>query len=443
SLSDSVIYMAYYTIAKQIREYGIDPSKLDEGVFDYIFLGKGNADDISKRLGIERIALEGMKSEFSYFYPLDSRHSGRDLIPNHLTFFIFNHAAIFPRDKWPRQIVVNGSVLYEGKKMSKSLGNILPLKDAIRKYGADTLRLALLSTAELMQDVNFSEDLAESLKGRLVQLYSSSLEFLALPQRGRMEHIDKWLLSRLQRVVERTSESMEALKARDALNHPLFLLEQDIQWYLKRCKALGIDPDGDVLRRVVSTRLRLLAPYIPHICEELWERMGNAVPISISRWPDVDGSLIDPVAEAIEELVKGVYEDVREILRVTGKAPKLICLYRAAEWKWRIHEALRGLRGERIDVPALIAKAGAPRSGEAMAYAARALKEFSRAPEWARKGSQLDRSLESRALEEAASLLSDELGAKVKIWEEGDEGIYDPIGKAKQAQPLRPAIYME
>ncbi|MEM2082134.1 MAG: leucine--tRNA ligase, partial [Candidatus Bathyarchaeia archaeon] len=301
SLSDSVIYMAYYTIAKQIREYGIDPSKLDEGVFDYIFLGKGNADDISKRLGIERIALEGMKSEFSYFYPLDSRHSGRDLIPNHLTFFIFNHAAIFPRDKWPRQIVVNGSVLYEGKKMSKSLGNILPLKDAIRKYGADTLRLALLSTAELMQDVNFSEDLAESLKGRLVQLYRSSLEFLALPQRGRMEHIDKWLLSRLQRVVERTSESMEALKARDALNHPLFLLEQDIQWYLKRCKALGIDPDGDVLRRVVSTRLRLLAPYIPHICEELWERMGNAVPISISRWPEVDGSLIDPAAEAIEE----------------------------------------------------------------------------------------------------------------------------------------------
>ncbi|MEM2364168.1 MAG: leucine--tRNA ligase [Candidatus Bathyarchaeia archaeon] len=443
SLSDSVIYMAYYTIAKQIKEHGIDPSKLGEEIFDYIFLGRGDAEDISKRHGIERAALEGMRAEFSYFYPLDSRHSGRDLIPNHLTFFIFNHAAIFPRDKWPRQIVVNGSVLYEGKKMSKSLGNILPLKDAIRKYGADTLRLALLSTAELMQDVNFSEDLAESLRGRLTQLYRSSLEFLTLPPRGRMEHIDKWLLSRLQRVIESTTQSMEALKVRDALNHPLFLLEQDIQWYLKRCKALGIDPNGDVLREVVSTRLRLLAPYIPYICEELWERMGNAVPISISRWPEVDGSLIDPAAEAIEELVKGIYEDVKEILRVIGKIPKLICLYRAAEWKWRIREAFRESGGERIDVPSLIAKAGAPRSGEAMAYAARALKEFSRAPEGARKGSQSDRSLESKALEEAASLLSNELRAEVKIWEEGCEGIYDPIGKAKQAQPLRPAIYME
>ena len=444
SLSDSVIYMAYYTIARQIAEYGIDPSGLAEEVFDYIFLGKGDADGLSRKYGIERSAIEGMRSEFDYFYPLDSRHSGRDLIPNHLTFFIFNHAAIFPRGKWPRQIVVNGSVLYEGKKMSKSLGNILPLKDAIRKYGADTLRLAILSTAELIQDVNFSEELAESLRGKLIQIYRSSLDFLALPPRGRMEHIDRWILSRLQRVVERATESLEALKIRDALNHPLFLLDQDIQWYLKRCKALGIAPDGNALKRVVSTRLRLLAPYTPHICEELWERMGNGAPISVSKWPEVDGSLIDPTSEAIEELVKEVYEDVKEILRVTGKAPKLICLYRAAEWKWRVHEALKGEKGVKVDIPSLIAKAGIPRTGEAMAYASKALRELSRIPEEARaERLALDRSLESKALEEASSLISDEIGAEVRVWDEGEEGVYDPINKARQARPLRPAIYIE
>jgi len=440
SLSDSVIYMAYYTIARQIKGYGIDPSKLGEDVFDYVFLGKGDAGEISMRHGIERSALEEMRAEFAYFYPLDSRHSGRDLIPNHLTFFIFNHAAIFPPEKWPRQIVVNGSVLYEGKKMSKSLGNILPLKDAIRKYGADTLRLALLSTAELIQDVNFSEDLAESLRGKLIQFYRSSMDFLGLPPRGRMEHVDKWLLSRLQRVVERATESLEALRMRDALNHSLFLLEQDIQWYLKRCKALGIGPDGDVLRKVVSVRVRLLAPYMPHVCEELWERMGNGVPVSISQWPEVDGSLVDPTSESIEEVVKGVYEDVKEILRATGRTPRLICLYRAAEWKWRVHEALRTAGGKRIDLPALLERAGIPKGGDAMAYAARALREL---PRIQGERLRLDRSLELRALEEASSLLSDELGAEVRILEEGQEGIYDPIGKAKQAQPLRPAIYIE
>ncbi len=66
--------------------------------------------------------------EFKYYYPLDSRHSGRDLVPNHLSFFIFNHSIIFPKSLWPKQIVVNGSVLMDGKKMSKSMGNIIPFE---------------------------------------------------------------------------------------------------------------------------------------------------------------------------------------------------------------------------------------------------------------------------------------------------------------------------
>ena len=63
-----------------------------------------------------------IKREFEYFYPLDSRHSGRDLIPNHLSFFIFNHSIMLPQKHWPKQIVVNGSVLMDGKKMSKVYG---------------------------------------------------------------------------------------------------------------------------------------------------------------------------------------------------------------------------------------------------------------------------------------------------------------------------------
>jgi hypothetical protein len=168
--------------------------------------------------------------------------------------------------------------------------------------------------------------------------------------------------------------------------------------------------------------------------------MGNGVPVSISQWPEVDGSLVDPTSESIEEVVKGVYEDVKEILRATGRTPRLICLYRAAEWKWRVHEALRTAGEKRIDLPALLERAGIPKGGDAMVYAARALREL---PRIQGERLRLDRSLELRALEEASSLLSDELGAEVRILEEGQEGIYDPIGKAKQAQPLRPAIYIE
>jgi leucyl-tRNA synthetase len=171
SLSDSVIYMAYYTIVRSLKLHSIQPEQLTDAVFNYVFLGEGNPSSIAAKAGLEPSVLEQMHSEFSYFYPLDSRHSGRDLVPNHLAFMIFNHIAIFPEELWPRQIAVNGSVLMEGQKMSKSYGNIIPLREAIETFGVDSLRLAVLATAELLQDADFSATLAKSMQEGLERLY--------------------------------------------------------------------------------------------------------------------------------------------------------------------------------------------------------------------------------------------------------------------------------
>src|SRR6185437_467836 len=113
-----------------------------------------------------------IKKEFEYYYPLDSRHSGRDLIPNHLSFFIFNHSILFPETKWPKQIVVNGSVLMDGKKMSKSIGNIIPLRTAIKQYSADSIRVAMLVLGELLQDVDFSFATLKGIYSKLNEMYN-------------------------------------------------------------------------------------------------------------------------------------------------------------------------------------------------------------------------------------------------------------------------------
>src|SRR3989304_2129072 len=137
SLSDSVIYMAYYIIAKFVNAGTITADNLSKEFFDYVLLGKGSSDGSA----VPKNIVEEIRKEFSYFYPVDSRHSGRDLVPNHLTFFVLNHVAIFPEENWPKQIVVNGSVLMNGKKMSKSMGNIIPLRQAIRDYGEHQILL--------------------------------------------------------------------------------------------------------------------------------------------------------------------------------------------------------------------------------------------------------------------------------------------------------------
>ncbi|HSB57462.1 MAG TPA: leucine--tRNA ligase, partial [Nitrosopumilaceae archaeon] len=122
SLSDSVIYMAYYILAKYVNKKQIIAENLGDAFFDYIFLEEGDAATVATNCKITENLLESIKNEFLYFYPVNARHSGRDLVPNHLTFFVFNHIAIFPKKHWPEEIVVNGSVLMDGKKMSKSMG---------------------------------------------------------------------------------------------------------------------------------------------------------------------------------------------------------------------------------------------------------------------------------------------------------------------------------
>ena len=86
SLSDSVIYMAYYTISRLIKEQNIDSSKLSEELFDYVFLGIGECNYVSSSTGIDENTINELRNEFLYFYPLDSRHSGRDPVSyTHLT----------------------------------------------------------------------------------------------------------------------------------------------------------------------------------------------------------------------------------------------------------------------------------------------------------------------------------------------------------------------
>src|SRR5438128_12300927 len=95
------------------------------------------------------------------------RHSARDLVSNHLSFYIFHHSSLFREEQWPRGIVANGFVLMEGAKLSKSLEHIIPLRQGIAKFGADPVRLGVMATPERGQDTELSDGLAVPPQERL------------------------------------------------------------------------------------------------------------------------------------------------------------------------------------------------------------------------------------------------------------------------------------
>lgn len=132
---------------------GVTPDQLTDEIWEYILCdGKWPANS-----PLPKDKADIMKREFTYFYPVDIRSSGKDLIPNHLTFAIYNHAAIFPEDKWPLSMRANGHLMLNGKKMSKSTGNSLTLRDSVEKFGADATRLALADAGDGIEDANFDE----------------------------------------------------------------------------------------------------------------------------------------------------------------------------------------------------------------------------------------------------------------------------------------------
>jgi leucyl-tRNA synthetase len=131
----------------------IAPEQMTDEIWEYIFVDG----PCPANAPLPREKADAMKHEYEYFYPFDVRSSGKDLINNHLSFAVYNHAAIFPESKWPLSMRANGHILLNGQKMSKSKGNSLTLRQAVEKFGADATRLALADSGDGIEDANFEE----------------------------------------------------------------------------------------------------------------------------------------------------------------------------------------------------------------------------------------------------------------------------------------------
>jgi leucyl-tRNA synthetase len=467
SLADSVIYMAYYTLSNYIRN-NIDPQNskdkvsadnLSDSFFDYVLLGKNDRDLVAKDSKISIQLLDKIRNEFLYFYPVDSRHSGRDLVPNHLAFFIFNHAAIFTKDKWPKQIVVNGSVLMEGKKMSKSFGNIIPLRHAIEEYGADPIRLTMLASAEILQDSDFSIDLVKGIRSKLFEIYRAICThksvFTIIHNSTECNELeDLWISSRIQHIILETTTAIEKFRIREALHNILYLMDNDLQWYHKRKLAKNKSIRNIYLKEFFETRIKLLSPFAPFFCEEVWEIMGNHSFISIDQWPEADDSKIRLKSEDNERLIQDIILDIQKITKVTKIVPKRIMIYTSSTIKCILYKKLL----DRIQ-------------SQSTANFGLFMKEFvndsevkdfvKHNPDLVKKmiDDILSESLEVRQrrmkidsfnelipLQDAISLLISEIGndqLEVSILCEDNSNKYDPKQKSKFARPYKPAIYIE
>ncbi|KAK4865260.1 hypothetical protein LT330_001883 [Penicillium expansum] len=282
SLSDSTVYMAYYTIAHLLHgdRYGkttgplkVTAEQMTDEVWDYIFTRREISDELVTKSGISKESLQKMRREFEYWYPLDVRVSGKDLIQNHLTFFLYIHIALFPKEYWPRGVRANGHLLLNGEKMSKSTGNFLTLKDAVDKFGADATRIAFADAGDSIEDANFEESVANSNILRLHTL-KDWIEEVAKDETLRTgpadAFADKLFNNELNSLVRETQKHYQDTNFKLALKSGLYDFTSSRDSYREASTAAGVGMHRDTILRYIELQALMLAPITPHWAEHIW-----------------------------------------------------------------------------------------------------------------------------------------------------------------------------
>jgi leucyl-tRNA synthetase len=435
SLSDSTIQMAYGTISKYLQhpeEYSFNVDKLNDEFFDYIYLNKGNAASVEKSTGIPKKMIDTMKSDFEYWYPFDFRNTAKDLVQNHMAFCIFNHTAIFPEKHWPKAYSVNGRIMVDNEKMSKSKGNFFTARELYEKHGPDIVRLTSANAGEGVDDANFDMAFLETAKNKLTELYN----FIEKNHdKGRTDilNIDKWFESTINTAIKNATDAYENIQFKSAIQLGFLEMQRNLRWYLKRT---GDKPNRDVINSFIETQIKLLAPVVPFFCEELWELIGKKPFVSTADWPKSNLKLIKPELDIGEKIIKNTLSDIRAVLKLIKiSKPNSITLFISEDWKFDLFKKVNKLLEESRDVKKIL---NAVMQEENLRQHGKQIAKFLPRMINSRKVPQilLSQEQELSIMNEALDFIKAEFGCDVKIVKECDS----KEAKANQAMPGKPAI---
>ena len=341
--------------------------------------------------------------------------------------------------------------LLEGHKMSSSKGNIVMLEDAIETYGSDVIRLFLMSSAEPWQDFDWRENEVKGISKRLEwffefsnrieKIYGSEIFIEDHSTPPKVEKpINKWMLAQVNMRIKDATEALEGFQTRKALQDAFFLFKKDIDHFFYRIEHETEDQAAmieisKVLVYVLSVWIRLMVPFVPHGCEEIWERYhGNGL-VSNTEWPEYNLNIMDEKIQKGEEIVHSLSQDINEIKKVIDMKPNKIHVYVAPEWKWKLFEIANNIG--KPDIGKIMQEAIKQNLNDNKKEIAEFAKKIGREMTKIKYVGVID---EQSTLNNSIEFLSGEADAEVIIY---DEPTYDPQGKARNAMPYKPAIYIE
>ena len=271
--------------------------------------------------------------DLKYFYPTDVLVTGYDIIffwVIRMVFSGYEHTGVSPF----KDVLIHGLVRDElGRKMSKSLGNGIDPLEVINQYGADALRLTLVTGNAPGNDMRFSEKKILASRNFANKVWNASRFMLMNIEKADAAEIsqvkaesltpaDRWILSKMNRLVKEVTDNMENYDFGVAVAKLYdFIWEEFCDWYIEMVKPRLWNEEDETkaaaiftLKKVLTTVLKLLHPYMPFITEEIFcSLQDEEESIMISSWPAYDESLCYEKEEMEVEAIKVAVRNIRNL----------------------------------------------------------------------------------------------------------------------------------
>ena len=270
-------------------------------------------------------------ADLNYWYPTSVMVTGYDIIFFWVARMIFSGCEQMKKIPF-HTVLIHGLVRDDkGRKMSKSLGNGIDPLEMAEKYGADALRFNLITGNSPGNDTRFYTEKCEAMRNFANKIWNASrfvmmnltIDHYALPAADKLEREDKWVLSKLNRLVKEVTENLDSYEIGVASAKVYdFIWDTYCDWYIELTKTRlnGTDEAAkltaqNVLCYVLVTLLKLLHPFMPFITEEIYQALpkcdGASDILMMAQWPEYTETLNFPTEENAMEAVMDLIRAIR------------------------------------------------------------------------------------------------------------------------------------
>jgi valyl-tRNA synthetase len=299
---------------------------------------------------------------FRKLYPNDLRQQGHDIIRTWAYYTMLRCFLETGRKPW-KTILINGMILGpDGREMHRSIGNVVMPDDVLSKQGADTIRAGLIMMGAFGNDVPFAwKDMNFTFKflTKLWNVFRFSSEHLAKTDNKQLTLIDFWILTKLQRVIEKVTKNFDNFEFTEAFETLHTFVWHDIaDNYLEMIKYRLFEDKAKnsvitTLYNLLLSVTKMLAPITPFITEEIWQnffrKYEKEMSAHVSPWPRINEGLIDKDAEEIGDMTVALISSIRQYKNRRGIALnasiEALTIECDDKWKRRLERVFEDIKG--------------------------------------------------------------------------------------------------